>query len=89
MTVDEFVVAAAASPTLPSFTEILQVMAEYATTLEEAQLDPLQDPAVLVMGAFIAFHTNADVNSYGGYRRLIQRCADRDQFHKDQTNDAH
>lgn len=89
MTVDEFVVAASVSPTLPSFTEILQVMAEYATNLEEAQLDPLQDPAVLVMGAFIAFHTNADVNSYGGYRRLIQRCADRDQLYKDQMNDAH
>ena len=56
---------------------------------KSAQLDPLQDPAVLVMGAFIAFHTNADVNSYGGYRRLIQRCADRDQLYKDQMNDAH
>ena len=89
MTVDEFVVAASASPTLPPFTQILQVMAEYVAALGEAQLDPLQDPAVLVMGAFIAFHTNADVNSYGGYRRLIQRCADRDQFHKDQMNDAH
>ena len=52
-------------------------------------IDPLQDPAVLVMGAFIAFHTNADVNSYGGYRCLIQRCADRDQLYKDQMNDAH
>lgn len=89
MTVDEFVVAAASSPTLPPFGQILQVMAEWAAHLEEAELDPLQDPAVLVMGAFIAFHTNADVNSYGGYRRLIQRCADRDQFNKDQTNDAH
>lgn len=89
MTVDEFVVAAASSPTLPPFGQILQVMAEYAATLEKAQFDPLQDPAVLVMGAFIAFHTNADVNSYGGYRRLIQRCADRDQLYKDQMNDAH
>lgn len=89
MNVDEFVVFAASSPTLPLFGQILQVMAEYTARLEEAELDPLQDPAVLVMGAFIAFHTNADVNSYGGYRRLIQRCADRDQFNKDQTNDAH
>ena len=87
MTVDEFVVAAATSEALPTLTEIVQVMADYTAVLEEAQLDPLQDPAVLVLGAFVAFHTNADINTYGGYRRLIKRCSDRIEANK--TDGSH
>lgn len=36
--------------------------------------DPSRDPAVLVFGAFIAFHTHADVSTVGGYMGLIEEC---------------
>lgn len=36
--------------------------------------DPSRDPAVLVFGAFIAFHTHADVSTVGGYNKLIEQC---------------
>lgn len=35
------------------------------------------DPAVLVMGAFIAFQTHSDVNSTSGYRKLLTQCEGR------------
>lgn len=34
----------------------------------------LSDPAVMVLGAYIAFHTHADVNSVKGYRQLLSLC---------------
>lgn len=36
--------------------------------------DPSRDPAVLVFGAFIAFHTHADVSTVKGYQDLIELC---------------
>lgn len=39
--------------------------------------DPSRDPAVLVFGAFIAFHTHADVSTVGGYQDLIEACRQR------------
>lgn len=46
--------------------------------LDEAEIDgvidPSLDPAVLVFGAFIAFHTHADVSTVGGYNDLIEQC---------------
>lgn len=39
--------------------------------------DPSRDPAVLVFGAFIAFHTHADVSTVGGYHDLIETCRQR------------
>lgn len=49
--------------------------------LEEAEVDgvsdPSRDPAVLVFGAFIAFHTHADVSTVGGYHDLIEMCRER------------
>lgn len=49
--------------------------------LEEAEIDgvedPSRDPAVLVFGAFIAFHTHADVSTIGGYLDKIEECRER------------
>jgi hypothetical protein len=36
--------------------------------------DPSNDPAVMLFGAFIAFHTHADVNTVLGYKKLIELC---------------
>jgi len=39
--------------------------------------DPSRDPAVMLFGAFIAFHTHVDVNTVSGYNRLIELCRER------------
>lgn len=39
--------------------------------------DPSRDPAVMVFGAFIAFHTHVDVNTRKGYLTLIEMCRER------------
>lgn len=83
MTVDEFVVAAAASAELPTLPQLAAVLADYLAALELAEVDYQDDPAVLVLGAFIAFHTHADINTHGGYKRLIQLCSDRIEANKD------
>lgn len=36
--------------------------------------DPFRDPAVLLLGSFIAFQVHADVNSAHGYQTLLQSC---------------
>lgn len=44
---------------------------------EAEGLNALNDPAVLLLGAYIAFHTHADVNTASGYHKLIAMCHDR------------
>lgn len=83
MNVDEFVVQASQSSNLPPLSELLQVMAEYVVALEEAGLPPTEDPAVLLLGAYISFHTHADINTVGGYKRLIGACLYRLHTNKD------
>lgn len=36
--------------------------------------EPQRDPAVMVFGAFIAFHTHCDVNTRNGYMALLEMC---------------
>ncbi len=83
MTVDEFVVAASNSPDLPSLNELLQVMAEYVQLLEASGHSAVDDPAVLLLGAYISFHTHSDINTVGGYKRLVRLCEDRIHVNKD------
>jgi len=35
------------------------------------------DPAVIVLGSFIAFHVHADVNTATGYNTLLASCEQR------------
>lgn len=44
---------------------------------EAEGLDATTDPAVLLLGVYIAFHTHADVNTASGYHKLIAMCHDR------------
>lgn len=60
----------------------LKALAEgLVSAIEEAEVDgvadPSRDPAVLVFGAFIAFHTHADVSTVAGYHELIEQCRER------------
>jgi hypothetical protein len=36
-----------------------------------------EDPAIIVLGSFIAFHVHADVNTAKGYRELLRLCEQR------------
>jgi hypothetical protein len=52
---------------------------DFLSAVEQAELeesDPLQDPAVIVLGSFIAFHVHADVNTAQGYHHLLTLCTD-------------
>lgn len=73
----EFALAASVDPTLYALPSLA---AELVKAIEAAKAEgelPQEDPAVLVLGAFISFHTHADVNSALGYRRLLSLCEDR------------
>lgn len=39
--------------------------------------DPQADPAVVILGSFIAFHVHADVNTAAGYQKLLSDCEQR------------
>lgn len=59
----------------------LKVLAEglvAAINESEAEgVEPDRDPAVMLFGAFIAFHTHADVMHVRGYHDLIEQCQER------------
>lgn len=59
---------------------LLALAKNFARAVEETEvegLNPMNDPAVLILGSFIAFQTHADVNTRGGYEKLIAMCHDR------------
>jgi hypothetical protein len=72
-----YVLKSAVSSRHPPLLELAQqfVNAVQETLVEGAQ--PENDPAVLVLGTRIAFHTHADVNTYSGFERLMKLCNDR------------
>jgi hypothetical protein len=43
----------------------------------EGVLDVGRDPAVMALGAFIAFHTHVDVATPSDYRTAVEACAER------------
>ena len=40
-------------------------------------LDPATDPAVIILGSYIAFAVNADANTAGNFRKLVTQCQER------------
>ena len=77
MNVDEFVLNAAYGTTLPPLRDLVQVLSETLAQVEERDEVPQNDPAVLILGSFIAFHTHSDINTVGGYKRLLDMCEQR------------
>lgn len=64
----------ATSITCPTLQSIVVKLNDAVTEAVADGIEPVNDPAVLLLGAFVAFHTHADVNTVGGYRRLIGLC---------------
>lgn len=77
MNIDEFVLDVATGPNNVPLAGLLRVASEYVDMLAEAGLPPISDPAVLLLGAFISFQTHSDINTVGGYRRLLNACEER------------
>lgn len=80
----EFVLDAAFAPHQVPLPDLAR---QFSTALDQVQAegaDPTRDPAVLILGAFIAFHTHADVNTVGGYHRLLDLCAHRLETSKEE-----
>lgn len=53
--------------------ELSQAVAQSIAEGEE----PSTDPAVLLLGSFVAFQCHADVNTASGYHRLLALCNER------------
>lgn len=70
----EFALSAAANPYTHKLPAIARAMVEAIDAIEAEQGDPVEDPAVLVLGTFIAFHTHADINTYNGFSSLLELC---------------
>lgn len=58
----------------PGLRAVAQALIEALDEIEAEGGDAEQDPAVLVIGAFVAFHTHADVNSVHGFNHLLDLC---------------
>lgn len=73
----EYVLSASPAPQdLP----LIQLAAAFMLAVEQTvaeQLDPHTDPAVMILGAYIAFQTHADVNTQDGYYKLLEQCQTR------------
>lgn len=44
---------------------------------ESESVDPAFDPAVMLIGAYVSFRTNADMATRGMYHRMSEICAAR------------
>lgn len=58
----------------PGLHEIARALVEAIEEVETEGLEPVHDPAVLILGAFVAFHTHSDVTSLKGFHRLLELC---------------
>ncbi len=73
----EFALAAATDPALSTLPRLAKGLVDAIEAVEAEGEAPERDPAICVIGAFIAFHTHADVNSVRGYSNLLSLCEER------------
>ena len=73
----EHALNAATAPCEVTLSILARQLADAVEQVEAEGTDPVDDPAVLLLGAFIAFHTHADVNTARGYHQLIHLCHER------------
>jgi hypothetical protein len=64
----------------PERSSLIVLARALVSAIEETEVEGMrqdEDPSIMVLGAFIAFHTHADVNTVGGYHRLLEQCETR------------
>jgi hypothetical protein len=76
----EFALAVSVDQSLSSLPILARELVKAIEVVEHEGQEPQDDPAVLLIGAYISFHTHADINSAMGYRRLLTLCEDRLTF---------
>jgi hypothetical protein len=59
---------------VPSLSTIAHQLVEAINEVEAEGGNPHTDPAVLVLGGFIAFHTHSDVTSAQGFNHWLNLC---------------
>lgn len=72
-----FVLDATTNPQQPTLHALAHAFADAVDSAAAEGAVPDTDPAVLMMGALIAFRTHADVNTALGHRQLLHRCVQR------------
>lgn len=78
----EFAVNAAADPHRVDLCQLTGAL-DFAVKQSMAEgLNASLDPAVILLGSFVAFQVHADVNTMHGYHKLIDLCNER--LHADQ-----
>jgi nitrate reductase alpha subunit len=70
----EYVLNAAHAPQEEPLVNLARAFAEAVEQNIALDADPTNDPSVLILGAYIAFRTHADVNTRGGYHKLLSMC---------------
>jgi hypothetical protein len=70
----EYVLNAAHAPQDATLLSLAQALVDAVEQNVALDTDPTNDPSVLILGAYIAFHTHADVNTAGGYHKLLSLC---------------
>lgn len=73
----EYVLEAAFAPQEKPLRELVRQLSIAVEQVEAEGEHPTKDPAVLILGAYVAFHTHADVNTASGYHRMLEMCAAR------------
>lgn len=71
----EYVLKAAVTGSI--YEPLINLARMFVHTLEQNEAegtDPMLDPATLVLGAFIAFRTHADINTMTEYQKLLAAC---------------
>lgn len=71
----QFALDVATGPDILSLTALARGFADAVEMAVAEEIEPEEDPAVLLLGSFIAFHVHADVNSANGYQKLLMLCA--------------
>jgi len=72
----EYALTAAQAPQQEPLLAIAQNFNDAVSQVIAEGQDPHQDPAVIVLGSFIAFHVHADLNTLHGYQQLLSLCED-------------
>lgn len=72
----EYALQAASAPHQVNFVQLAEQFALAAKQSTAEGINATTDPAVLLLGSFIAFRVHADVNTMSGYHKLIDLCND-------------
>lgn len=73
----QYVIAASEAPHQVPLIDLARVLVQALEQNEALGTDAYADPAVRILGAYIAFHTHADVDTAQGYKHLLAMCEKR------------